>query len=122
MTRIPIRLPGKANKYKAKRHDQHGFVHGSASRREATRLAELQLLEKAREITGLKTQVPFDLVVIGVKICRYVADFTYRTKKLMRDLELGELVVEDSKGCKTQVYRIKKLLMKAVYNIDIKET
>jgi hypothetical protein len=43
-----------------------------------------------------------------------VADFTY--------MEDGKLVVEDCKGFKTDVYKIKKKLMLWVHGIRIKET
>jgi hypothetical protein len=48
-------------------------------------------------------------------ICTYTADFRYE--------ESGEAIVEDvkSRPTMTQVYRLKKKLMKAIYDIDIKE-
>jgi Protein of unknown function (DUF1064) len=85
-----------------------------ASKREARRYGELLLRERAGEIVGLATQVPFDLLVNGIKVCRYVADFVY--------FEGERYVVEDSKGCKTAVYRLKRKLMLAVHGIEIRET
>jgi len=82
------------------------------------RYVELTLLEKAKAIQDLKTQVSFPLIPkskYGREI-KYVADFTY--------YEDGKLVVEDTKSpaTKTPVYRLKKRLMAEKYNIVIKET
>lgn len=84
------------------------------SRREYRRLLVLLAEQKAGSIQWLRTQVRFKLVVNGLLICRYVADFVY-----IRD---GRQVVEDSKGARTDVYKLKKALLKAIYNIDILET
>lgn len=89
------------------------------SQREAVRWCELKLLQDAGEITSLSRQVPFVLaeavVINGRKkpALRYVADFCYYDK--------GKAVVEDVKGHKTDVYRIKQHLLKSVHGIDIKE-
>lgn len=91
------------------------------SKREAGRYAELQLMQRAGMITDLKTQVSYLLIPAQYdenhrcieRSCRYVADFVYRQN--------GELVVEDAKGLKTDVYRIKKKLMLQIYGIKIKE-
>jgi hypothetical protein len=80
------------------------------------RWQELQLLERAEKITGLRRQVSFDLTVNGVLICRYVADFVYWEGKPMR------VVVEDAKGYATEVYRLKRKLMLACHKIEILET
>ena len=88
------------------------------SKHERDRYVELTLLEKAKVIQDLKTQVSFPLIPkskYGREI-KYVADFTY--------YENGELVVEDTKSpiTKTPVYRLKKRLMAEKYDIEIKET
>lgn len=76
----------------------------------------LRLLERAGRITDLKRQVSFELIPKqdGERACTYVADFVY--------YEDGKMVVEDCKGFKTEVYRIKKKLMLWVHGIRIKET
>lgn len=81
---------------------------------EANRWCELRLLEQTGSILKLERQVRFPLVVNGVKIGTYVADFTYLTA--------GELVVEDIKGVITATFRMKRRLMKALYGIEIQET
>jgi hypothetical protein len=106
-TAVDIDAVHKRGKYGNKR--ENGFD----SRREARRHEELLLLEKARDINDLKRQVPFRIEVNGELVCTYKADFTY--------LKAGVLIVEDAKGCRTPVYRLKKKLMKAVHGIEIRE-
>lgn len=45
---------------------------------EANQYQELRLREATGEIYDLKCQVRFPIVVNGVQICTYIADFTYR--------------------------------------------
>ena len=88
------------------------------SKKEARRHRELLLLERAGKITNLERQVKFELIPKqdGERACNYVADFVYT------NVDTGERVVEDTKGFKTEVYRIKKKLMLWVHNIRIIET
>ena len=92
------------------------------SRKEADRWIELTLMQKAGEISGLRRQVPYLLIPdirnksTGKVVSRktvYVADFVYE--------ENGKTVVEDAKGMKTEVYRLKKKLMLWRYGIVIRE-
>jgi hypothetical protein len=89
------------------------------SKREAKRYGELKLMQMAGEISDLCLQVRYPLVVNEVKIGFYIADFVYWDKNVGIS---GQEIVEDSKGCKTPVYNVKKKLMKAIHNIDIYET
>lgn len=88
------------------------------SKKEAHRYGELKLLEKAGEIYGLDLQPQYLLQVGGEKIGIYKADFRY----IDRSVIPNKIIVEDCKGIKTPVYKIKKKLMKAIYGIDILET
>lgn len=92
------------------------------SQKERDRHQELKLLEKAGRITGLRREVAFVLAP-AVTIqgrrrpsLRYLADFVY----------VGGgppvMIVEDCKGVRTEGYRIKRHLMKAVHGIEILET
>ena len=76
----------------------------------------LRLLERAGKIKDLKRQVKYELIPKqdGERACTYIADFTY--------YENGKLVVEDCKGCQTEVFKIKKKLMLWVHGIRIKLT
>jgi hypothetical protein len=91
--------------------DGHNFM----SEKEGRRYRALMLLKAAGEIDTLVLQPRFPLVVEGQKICTYVADFSYLTRD-------GKLVTEDVKGVLTDLYKLKKKLVKALYNIDILET
>ena len=88
-----------------------------ASKREASRYAELKLLERIGEIVELECQPRYPLTLNGVKLATYVADFRYRV------VASGEIVVEDvkSKPTITDVYRLKKKLMLALHGIALKE-
>lgn len=76
----------------------------------------LRLLERAGRISDLKRQVKFELIPKqkGERACYYIADFTY--------YEDGNLVVEDCKGYRTDIYRLKKKLLLWVHGIRITET
>lgn len=87
-----------------------------ASRKEALRYRQLKLMEQGKAIQDLKMQVAYPLIKkskYGREI-KYVADFTY--------YDNGHLIVEDVKGVRTPVYKLKKRLMAEIYNIEIKET
>jgi hypothetical protein len=102
-----------ANKYKAKRTTIDGITFHS--KRESERYQALKVLLKAGEISDLRLQVPFPIIVNKNKVCTYYADFVYF------DISASEVIVEDVKGMKTPIYNLKKKLVKAIYNINIKE-
>lgn len=92
------------------------------SRKEATRFAELSLMQRAGLISDLQTQVPFEVIPAqkrnGKTVERpvkYVADFVYT--------ENGETVVEDVKSVATRTpeYIIKRKLMLYEFGIQIIE-
>ncbi len=83
------------------------------STKEARRYQELKLLGKAGEITDLRLQVPFEIMIGGKTICVYYADFVYKEKGISK--------VEDVKGMRTPVYRLKKKLVEAYYGVKIHE-
>lgn len=93
-----------------------GIKHDS--RKEARRWVELNLLQRAGEISDLKRQVKYELIPKqeGERAVTYIADFVYNDKKT------GSIVIEDCKGFKTDVYRLKKKLFQWRYGIKIKET
>jgi len=86
------------------------------SQAELKRWEELKLLARAGKITNLQRQVRFELIPkIGrLRAIFYVADFVY-------DLG-GKPVVEDKKGFKTRLYRLKARLLLWRHNIEILET
>lgn len=94
------------------------------SKKEAKRYVELKNKQDEGEITDLRLQVPFELVpsftieIDGKKRkrrnIRYIADFVY--------YEDGQKIIEDVKGRKTDIYKLKKKLFEYKYKITIKET
>lgn len=102
------------------------------SKREYNRWQALRLLERAGKIKDLKRQVKYELIpaqcepdTVGPKgghrkgktlerPVYYIADFVYT--------ENGIEVVEDCKGMRTDVYKLKRKLMLYRYGIKIKET
>lgn len=84
------------------------------SKREAERYRQLRILELSGSITNLQRQPAFDLHAPGgAKVARYVADFAYRDEATQR------LVVEDVKGVKTPVFRLKAKWLKAEHGIEV---
>ena len=89
------------------------------SKKEAARYQELLMRQRAGEIHGLELQPEFPLYVwdtvnkTATHIGKYVADFTYT--------ERDQSVVEDVKGMKTPVYRLKKKMVEAQYGVTIRE-
>lgn len=115
----------RQNKYHAVK------VGKSASKWEARRKAELEIMERFGQISNLRFQVPFELIPVqrepstvgprgGVRPgkviernCLYVADFVYDKD--------GQTIVEDTKGFRTKDYVIKRKLLLWRYGIRIKE-
>ena len=100
------------SKYHNKKTEVDGIVFDS--KREAERYLELKLLERAGAIQDLILQPSFDLIVQGGKVIgKYYADFKYRVGQ--------SVVIEDAKGEKTDVYKLKKKIVEAVHHIKIVE-
>lgn len=84
------------------------------SAREAGRYVTLKMMERIGEIELLELQPKFAIIINGMKCFTYVADFGY--------VEKGSPVVEDCKGFRTPIYRLKKKCVEAQYRIKIRET
>jgi Protein of unknown function (DUF1064) len=104
------------------RNNKFGAIRadGYASKAEARRGAELDLLAKAKEISQLRRQPWFVLLdadkAAGYArpLC-YVADFEYYDHRSER------MVIEDVKGFPTPSYLIKKRLMKQLHGLEVTE-
>lgn len=103
----------RVNKYGNVKTEVDGVTFDSAA--EARRYSELKLMEKAGEIMCLTLQPEYKFEKNGVLLCKYRADFSYRLTKTL------DLVVEDVKGMKTPMYRLKKKMMLAWTGINIVE-
>ena len=120
------------NKYHAKKCRFGDEVYDS--KKEMKRHQELLLLEKVGKISNLRRQVKYILIPVQREYtcetdrkgnykkgkvlereCTYIADFEYI------DNESGEVVVEDTKGYRTEVYRIKRKMMLYIRGIRIRE-
>lgn len=90
------------------------------SRKEADRYLTLKAMEEEGLIVDLRRQVRYELVpafdVDGrhYRPVSYTADFVY--------MEDGKTVVEDVKGMRTDVYKIKSKLFARRYGMSIRET
>lgn len=106
------------HKYHAKKTAVDGITFDS--RKEAERYKELKALERVGKIDRLELQPRFELQESfkhkgkTIRKIEYVADFLYR------DLSTLELVVEDVKGVKTDVYKLKKKLFLKHYGNEYK--
>jgi hypothetical protein len=107
----------KRNKYKAKPVviDKIRF----ASKKEGNRYRELKLMRAGGEISDLRLQVPYTLKNGSAPLLirsegypngrqiKYIADFVYIDKS-------GNEIIEDVKGMRTQIYKIKKAIMESM--------
>jgi|MDTB01.2.fsa_nt_gb hypothetical protein len=94
------------NKYGAIKVKLDGYVFDS--KLEAARYKFLRELETAGAVSDIEVHPPFPCFVEGKKICLYKADFKYKNAQ-------GEEVVEDTKGIQTDVFKLKKKLVEALY-------
>ena len=94
------------------------FVDGIRfdSKREARRYSELKLAQKVGIIRDLELQPEYVYEVDYKKMFSYFADFRYQ------DVKSGQVITEDCKGFKTQVYKLKKKLIEAQHKRRIIET
>lgn len=110
----------RGNKYKARKTTIDGITFDSQA--EADRYQQIKLLQRAGEVKSFELQPAFEIIpayhhpVTGKKVraAYYIADF----KITWRD---GRVTVEDVKGMKTPVYKLKKKLIEAKYGILIEE-
>jgi hypothetical protein len=94
----------KYNNISCKCHQSH--IHDS--RLEADYCDQLALLQKAKEIKGYESQVSFDLVVKGSKICGHRVDFLVTTNANKKE-------VHETKGYSTPSWNIKRKLFEALF-------
>lgn len=89
---------------------------------ESRRYQELKLLEKTGEIKDLKLQPEYELIPSFKKNKKTYRKTIYRADFSYFDNRLGKVIVEDTKGFKTDVYMLKKKLFEYIYkDLEIKE-
>jgi len=114
MTAEEFRNRTKPHKYGARPCVVDGIKF--QSRKEADRYAELKLLERADKVRDVRCQVRMPIEVNCIHIADYICDFVYW------DMDKRCRVWEDVKGFRTDVYRLKKKLVEALFGISILET
>jgi hypothetical protein len=108
-------VTSKRSKYNAIKTEVDGIVFDS--KKEAKRWTELRLLERAGQIHNLERQHRVDVKYNGILLFWWKADFVF--------FEDGKRIYEDVKSPMTAalpVYRLKKRILKAMLNIDVRET
>lgn len=110
----------KTNKYSNKKIIVDGLDFDS--KLEAERWKELNILQKAGKIKDLRRQISFELQPKykkndkTIQSINYIADFVYY------DLNKKKIIVEDTKGYKTEIYKLKKKIFEYKYpDLEIKE-
>lgn len=104
---------GVSNKYGARKVDRDGYRFDS--QRECDRYEELRMEMMAGTITLLDVHPRFVLSANEQVVGHYTADFSY--------FRNGDFVVEDvkSRPTRTEAYRLRKKLVKALYGVEIRE-
>lgn len=97
------------SKYRNSKVEIDGIRFDSGA--EGERYKILKAKEKAGLIKNLQLQVNYPLLVNGLKICDYRADFVYEVG--------GKMVVEDVKGQLHDVFKLKYKLMYACHGFVI---
>ncbi len=108
----------RISKYQNKKTEYNGIIFDS--RKEAKRYWELEMMQKAGEISDLQRQVRYEIIpkTALFKESVYIADFIYRDKK-------GNQIAEDVKGCRKgtayEIFKLKKKLMYITHRIFVVE-
>lgn len=103
----------KFNKYKNNKVTVDGITFDSQL--EANRYCELKLFYKAGEITQLRLQPEFELIPAFKKNGKSFRKTTYKADFMYLDNRSGKYIVEDTKGFKTDVYKLKRKLFEFKY-------
>jgi hypothetical protein len=110
----------KKSKYSNKKVMTDGIKFDS--KKEATRFKELKVLEKAGVIKDLELQKKFELQPSfklngkTIRAIHYIADFYYF------DTKENKWIVEDCKGYRNEVYKLKKKMFEYKYQMEILES
>lgn len=108
--------PKVLSKYRNVQTEYNGIKY--MSKKEADYAAQLDWQRKAKnpkeKVIEVEVQVPFQIILNNIKICKYLADFKVKYAD-------GHEEIIDVKGVRTDVYRLKKKLVEAQYGIKIIE-
>lgn len=135
---MPPPPPSKRSKYGAEATTVDDIRFDS--KREAARYNVLKIRMKAGDIRRLKLQPRYALCALIIEhgdvrdinagcnsarrhpIAEYIADFEYEESDRGYGGITWTLVVEDCKGAKTDIYKLKKRWFQAQYGVTIRET
>jgi len=113
------------NKYGAKKvNNEYGTFDSMGEYRLWLKLSQLRKAEEPTErVVDLERQVIYPLIVNGVTITRYIADFrvTYADGRV-EVIDFKNPYLKDGKGKSTppaQLFNMKVKLMKALHGIDV---
>jgi hypothetical protein len=107
--------PASGNKYHNIKTEYKGDTYDS--KKEADYAVLLDTMKRAKgvdRVLSWERQVPYKIKIDKILICTYYCDFVVKYAD-------GRIEHIDVKGVKTDVYKIKKKLVKALHNIDILE-
>lgn len=110
-------INAKQSKYKNKKIVYNGIKFDS--KKEYAYYIKLKLLEDSNKIQDLKRQVKYELQPSykfkdkTIRAINYIADFEY--------IQDGVKHIVDTKGFRTEVYKLKKKIFEYKYNIEIEE-
>lgn len=93
------------------------------SKKEAKRYNELKLLKRAGVIKELELQKIFELQPKYINNKgEHIRSITYKADFFYYDKQKEQYIVEDTKGFRTDIYKLKKKLFEYVYpNLTIEE-
>jgi hypothetical protein len=106
---------GKVGKYLSKRVTIDGMKFDSIKEGEYYGVEKMKL--RAGEIKSFRRQVRYKIVINGIKICTYVADFV----EYFHDGTIRVIDVKSDFTRTLSLYVLKKKLMLALYGIKIIE-
>lgn len=110
-------IKSNRSKYKNIKTKYDGKMFDSI--KEKYRYMELKTLEEKGKISNLRTQVKYELQPSyeidgkNIRAINYIADFVYELN--------GEEIIEDTKGFRTQIYKLKKKMFEYKYKKKIIE-
>lgn len=106
----------KSSKYGNEKTIYHNEQYDSKKEAEYARILDLasRATRIADRVVQVTRQVPYPVEIDGAKICKYIADFVV----FYAD---GRREIVDVKGYRTEIYKLKKKLVEAIYKIKIIE-
>lgn len=118
-------IPTNANrgKYNNKKTEYNGRMYDSMLEANYASSLDMQMRATGKDrVVKWTPQVKYPLVVDGVKICDYILDFLIEyADGRIRYVDVKGFDRKTGKARSTDVYKIKKKLMRAIHCIDIEE-